>query len=117
MDKCSNPECQNAEAASLAECAACRQARYCCRDCQKAHWPAHKTACKAARQELFAREEEKRLHVLQALEELAIALSAIATPVGASEQSDVPQASAEQEQEEDESEGEESDDEDTDNID
>jgi hypothetical protein len=29
-------------------CAACKQARYCCKECQCAHWPAHKTECKVA---------------------------------------------------------------------
>lgn len=69
-DKCSNGACENAQSTHLSECAACRQTRYCCRDCQLAHWPSHKEACKAAKKAREQREEEQRLRVLQALEEL-----------------------------------------------
>jgi hypothetical protein len=30
-------------------CSACKTVAYCCREHQAAHWPAHKAACKAAR--------------------------------------------------------------------
>lgn len=69
-DKCSNPNCENAQSTQLSECAACRSVRYCCRECQKAHWSAHKDTCKQIRKELEKKEEENRQHVLQALEEL-----------------------------------------------
>jgi len=69
-DKCSNPECSQAQNGHLSECSACRQTRYCSKDCQKAHWPAHKDLCKATRKEMQQRGEERQLHVLQALKEL-----------------------------------------------
>lgn len=69
-DKCSNPECSQAEKGSLSECSACHQTRYCSKDCQKAHWSAHKESCKAKRREMQQEEEERQLHVLQALEQL-----------------------------------------------
>lgn len=69
-DKCSNPECSQAQNGHLSECSACRQTRYCSKDCQKAHWPAHKDQCKAKRKEMQQQEEERQLHVLQALEGL-----------------------------------------------
>ena len=47
MDKCSNPNCANPSSEKeLSECAACRSARYCSRDCQLAHWNEHKATCK-----------------------------------------------------------------------
>jgi hypothetical protein len=75
-DKCSNPACENAQSSQLSECAACRSVRYCCRECQKAHWPWHKDTCKQIRKELEKKEEENKLHVLQALEKLHLNSSA-----------------------------------------
>ena len=43
---CGNPDCD--EDGKL-KCAACSTVKYCSPACQKAHWPNHKTACKAAR--------------------------------------------------------------------
>jgi hypothetical protein len=73
MDKCSNPNCTNAQTSStLSDCSACRSVRYCCRDCQLAHWPNHKESCKQIRKELQIKEEQQKLQVLQALEELQL---------------------------------------------
>jgi hypothetical protein len=30
-------------------CTACKQARYCSKECQREHWPAHKEECKKNR--------------------------------------------------------------------
>jgi hypothetical protein len=42
---CSNPGCTGA---GRKTCAECKQARYCCLECQHSHWPAHKAECKVA---------------------------------------------------------------------
>jgi hypothetical protein len=42
-DECSNPACN---AVGLKRCQHCKQARYCGRECQTAHWKAHKVDCK-----------------------------------------------------------------------
>ena len=34
------------------KCAKCRRAAYCSKDCQKKHWPVHKTVCKSVPKEL-----------------------------------------------------------------
>jgi ankyrin repeat protein len=41
---CSNPICSGA---GLKKCTGCKQVRYCGQQCQLAHWPVHKAACKA----------------------------------------------------------------------
>jgi hypothetical protein len=40
---------REAEASQFKKCAACQLPRYCCKAHQEADWPAHKAACKAAR--------------------------------------------------------------------
>jgi hypothetical protein len=42
---CSNPGCGGA---GIKKCTGCKQVRYCGKQCQLAHWPAHKADCKAA---------------------------------------------------------------------
>jgi hypothetical protein len=80
MDKCSFPECQNAsDSKTLSECSACRQARYCSRECQKAHWPNHKEQCKAARKALEAQEAANQQKLLSALQELGLDSTAAAS--------------------------------------
>ncbi|KAG2445471.1 hypothetical protein HXX76_000088 [Chlamydomonas incerta] len=37
---------QQADGKSLMKCGACKSVRYCGADCQAAHWPSHKPACK-----------------------------------------------------------------------
>eukprot|EP00599_Poterioochromonas_sp_BG-1_P008781 CAMPEP_0173145884 /NCGR_PEP_ID=MMETSP1105-20130129/8158_1 /TAXON_ID=2985 /ORGANISM="Ochromonas sp., Strain BG-1" /LENGTH=117 /DNA_ID=CAMNT_0014059969 /DNA_START=153 /DNA_END=506 /DNA_ORIENTATION=- len=73
MDKCSNPDCPEASSgATLSECAACHDARYCSRDCQKAHWPNHKARCKEVRKELEQKEQNNQQKLLDALKELGL---------------------------------------------
>ena len=45
-NSCSNPSCSGA---AKKKCSACATVSYCGTDCQKAHWPVHRKACKAAR--------------------------------------------------------------------
>ena len=42
--------CGKADNGTLKKCTACSQVLYCGRECQKAHWPAHKTECKKRRE-------------------------------------------------------------------
>ena len=45
--------CETAESATLKlkKCTGCRSVQYCCRDCQRADWPAHKSTCRRLQQE------------------------------------------------------------------
>jgi hypothetical protein len=40
---CGRPEC---DGAGVKKCASCLKVYYCGRECQLAHWPAHKTECR-----------------------------------------------------------------------
>ena len=52
---CSRAGCERGPSAGVKVCAGCMgnddssQARYCSRECQKAHWPAHKSVCAGSR--------------------------------------------------------------------
>jgi hypothetical protein len=52
---CSNPGCTGA---GRKTCAECNQVRYCCVDCQHAHWPAHRAECKVAAKARRAAKDE-----------------------------------------------------------
>jgi hypothetical protein len=54
--QCSNPGCSGA---GLKKCAGCKLVRYsyCGKECQVAHWPAHKTDCKKIKEANKAKEE------------------------------------------------------------
>ncbi|KAI1138887.1 hypothetical protein F5Y05DRAFT_354277 [Hypoxylon sp. FL0543] len=43
---CSSPICKESSPGDLLQCAGCKQARYCSKDCQKQDWRNHKTFCK-----------------------------------------------------------------------
>jgi hypothetical protein len=49
MGMCSNPECtipgRMVERKGMLHCIRCREVYYCTRECQVAHWPAHKDFC------------------------------------------------------------------------
>jgi hypothetical protein len=52
---CNNPGCSRIEAVAEAtlsinkRCSQCLAAHYCCKECQREHWPNHRTACKRLR--------------------------------------------------------------------
>jgi len=43
---CANPGCDRT---APKKCTKCQKAFYCCQECLLAHWPEHKTACRAER--------------------------------------------------------------------
>ena len=46
---CAHCGAREVHVAQFKRCSACKTVVFCCKDCQLANWPAHKTACKAAR--------------------------------------------------------------------
>jgi hypothetical protein len=52
---CANPGC---DGAGLKKCGVCLEVWFCCKECQVAHWPAHKAQCKEAAARAKAAEEE-----------------------------------------------------------
>ncbi len=79
---CSNPECgvkgvkggtsAPDDGVKMSECGQCRRASYCSRACQVAHWPAHKSYCKEAREEMKAKEVSDAQTLLRALAALDV---------------------------------------------
>ena len=53
---CANCNKAEADDCKLKRCTACKLVKYCCRDCQVAHRPKHKKACKKRAAELFDEE-------------------------------------------------------------
>ena len=47
---CSNPSCDKP---GKMTCSGCGEETYCSKECQKAHWPTHKTTCKTASKKSF----------------------------------------------------------------
>lgn len=73
LDRCSNPSCsESAGTSTLSDCSACHTTRYCSKDCQKAHWSAHKEQCRAVRKARELEEANKQQNVLDALKELGL---------------------------------------------
>ena len=54
--------CANAGCAGpgLMGCVGCLRVRYCCVECQRAHWPTHEPECKAAAPKVDAQAPNKR---------------------------------------------------------
>ena len=48
---CDYPECRvkKQDANKMRKCGGCREARYCCDEHQKLHWPLHSSLCKELR--------------------------------------------------------------------
>ena len=53
---CANCSKAEADDIKLSRCTACKMVKYCCRECQVAHRPQHKKACKKRAAELFDEE-------------------------------------------------------------
>jgi ankyrin repeat protein len=52
---CANPGC---DGAGRKKCGVCLEVWFCCKECQVAHWPAHKAQCKEVAARAKAAEEE-----------------------------------------------------------
>jgi hypothetical protein len=71
VNKCSYPDCKSScSDGALFDCSACKETRYCGRDCQLNHWDAHKERCKERRREMKEKDKEIALQVSSALSEL-----------------------------------------------
>ncbi|KAF7343749.1 hypothetical protein MSAN_01955500 [Mycena sanguinolenta] len=65
--KCSHCfQVQRSHQAKLSLCAMCRVEMYCSKECQKAHWPAHKAQCKVYKAERLAVAEKTGIESAQA---------------------------------------------------
>jgi hypothetical protein len=49
LQSCAHCGAREVHVAQFKRCSACKTVVFCCKECQLANWPAHKTACKAAR--------------------------------------------------------------------
>jgi hypothetical protein len=45
LETCANCKAWPPTDKTFAECARCKNVLYCCKECQKTHWPQHKTVC------------------------------------------------------------------------
>jgi len=60
---CSNPSCQKKWVQGqpmFKSCSQCGQAKYCSKDCQRAHWKQHKRSCKKKAQQLQQQQEQSQ---------------------------------------------------------
>ena len=60
---CSNPSCQKKWVQGLPSfksCSQCGQAKYCSKECQKAHWKQHKRSCKKKAQQIQQQQDQSQ---------------------------------------------------------
>jgi len=61
--ECSNPSCQKKWTPgqpNFKSCSQCGQAKYCSKECQKAHWKQHKRACKKKAQQIQQQQDQSQ---------------------------------------------------------